>query len=83
MRQVAVRRAGQLVVTLDLYDYLLRGDTKSDVRLETGDVVFVPAHGLRAQVTGAVSRPAIYAIKPGETLADLLRRPAGFGPMRS
>ncbi|HEY6059754.1 MAG TPA: polysaccharide biosynthesis/export family protein, partial [Gemmatimonadales bacterium] len=52
MRQVVVRRNGTPVDTLDLYDYLLRGDTRQDIRLETGDVVFVPAHGLRAQVTG-------------------------------
>jgi protein involved in polysaccharide export with SLBB domain len=80
MREIAVRRAGQVVATLDLYDYLLRGDTRSDVRLETGDVVFVPAHGLRAQVTGAVSRPAIYALKPGDMLADVLRAAGGFRP---
>ncbi len=80
MRQVLVRRSGVPVDTLDLYDYLLRGDTRRDVRLETGDVVFVPAHGLRAQVTGAVSRPAIYALKTGETLADLLRAAGGFRP---
>jgi protein involved in polysaccharide export with SLBB domain len=80
MRQVAIRRNAQLVATLDLYDYLLRGDTKRDVRLETGDVVFVPAHGLRAQVTGAVSRPAIYAIRPSETLRDLLLAAGGFRP---
>jgi protein involved in polysaccharide export with SLBB domain len=80
MRQVAVRRNGQSVATLDLYDYLLRGDTKHDVRLETGDVVFVPVHGMRAQVSGAVSRPAIYAIKPGESLAELLQAAGGFRP---
>jgi protein involved in polysaccharide export with SLBB domain len=80
MRQVAVRRHGQSVATLDLYDYLLRGDTKHDVRLETGDVVFVPVHGMRAQVSGAVSRPAIYAIKPGESLAELLLAAGGFRP---
>ena len=80
MRQVLIRRNAQVVDTLDLYDYLLRGDTKRDTRLETGDVVFVPSHGQRAQVIGAVSRPAIYAIKPGETLADLLRAAGGFRP---
>jgi len=80
MRRVLIRRDGQVVDTLDLYDYLLRGDTRRDRRLETGDVVFVPAHGQRAQVIGAVSRPAIYAIKPGETLADLLRAAGGFRP---
>jgi len=80
MRQVVVRRSGAPVDTLDLYDYLLRGDTRRDIRLETGDVVFVPAHGLRAQITGAVSRPAVYALKPEETLTDLLRAAGGFRP---
>ena len=80
MRQVAVRRNGHSVATFDLYDYLLRGDTKHDIRLETGDVVFVPVHGMRAQVSGAVSRPAIYAIKPGELLAELLQAAGGFRP---
>src|SRR6059058_2004129 len=41
LRAVDIRRAGKVVATLDLYDYLLRGDTHSDLRLETGDVVFV------------------------------------------
>lgn len=80
MRQIAIRRNAQVITTLDLYDYLLRGDTKSDVRLETGDVVFVPVHGLRAHVTGAVTRPAIYAIRPGETLRELLEAAGGFRP---
>src|SRR6266705_1551743 len=73
MRAVEVRRLGHLVATLDLYDYLLRGDTRSDVRLETGDVVFVPVHGTRAEVAGAVVRPAVYELKAGEALTDLLR----------
>jgi len=80
MRQITVRRNAQPISTLDLYDYLLSGDTKHDIRLETGDVVFVPPHGLRAQVTGAVSRPAIYAIRTGETLRDLLLAAGGFRP---
>src|SRR2546425_611183 len=42
MRAVELRRLGKTIATLDLYDYLLRGDTRSDVRLETGDVLFVP-----------------------------------------
>lgn len=80
MRHVEVRRLGKPVGTLDLYDYLLRGDTHSDVRLETGDVVFVPVHGIRAEVSGAVVRPAIYELKGSETLTDLLREAGGFRP---
>jgi polysaccharide biosynthesis/export protein len=80
MRAVELRRLGKTVAQLDLYDYLLRGDTRSDVRLETGDVVFVPVHGTRAEVAGAVVRPAIYELKPGEALTDLLKAAGGFRP---
>jgi len=78
MRQIEIRRLNKLVATLDLYDYLLRGDKRDDIRLETGDVVHVPLHGTRVQVTGAVLRPAIYELKEGETLPDLLRAAGGF-----
>src|SRR5207247_11150016 len=69
---------GKAVATLDLYDYLLRGDTRNDVRLETGDVVFVPTYQTRAEISGAVVRPGIYELKVGETLADLLHAAGGF-----
>ncbi len=77
-RSVEVRRLGKTVATFDLYDYLLRGDPRADIRLDTGDVVFVPVHGTRVEVSGAVVRPAIYELKSGETLAELLRAAGGF-----
>src|SRR6266566_5272763 len=80
LRGVEVRRLGKTVATLDLYDYLLRGDTRADVRLETGDVVFVPIHESRVRVSGAVLRPAIYETKASETLADVIRASGGFRP---
>jgi protein involved in polysaccharide export with SLBB domain len=78
MRAIEVRRLSKTVASVDLYDYLLRGDTHSDIRLETGDVVFVPVHGTRVQVSGAVVRPAIYELKPGETLSELVAAAGGF-----
>src|SRR5213596_407940 len=80
LRGVEVRRLGKTVATLDLYDYLLRGDTRADVRLETGDVVFVAMHESRVRLTGAVLRPAIYETKSGETLADMIAAAGGFRP---
>jgi polysaccharide export outer membrane protein len=80
MRQIDIRRQGRPLATLDLYDYLLHGDTRNDIRLESGDVVFVPLHGRRVQVTGAVLRPAIYELAEGESLSDLLRASGGFRP---
>src|SRR3989475_5326850 len=77
---VEVQGSGKTIATLDLYDYLLRGDTRADVRLETGDVVFVPIHLSRVRVSGAVLRPAVYETKAGETLADMIRAAGGFRP---
>ncbi len=78
MRRIEVQRLGKAVASLDLYDYLLRGDTRSDIRLETGDVVFVPVHETRVQVSGAVIRPGIYELRAGEQLGDLLAASGGF-----
>ncbi|PYP76651.1 MAG: hypothetical protein DMD35_18150, partial [Gemmatimonadetes bacterium] len=49
MRRIEVRRAGHTVDAMDVYDYLLRGDASHDVRLKTGDIVFVPVHGPRVR----------------------------------
>ncbi len=78
MRTIEIRRGGKTVDTLDLYDYLLRADASHDPRLQSGDVIFVPVHGLRARVYGEVVRPATYELKHGETLSDLLRAAGGF-----
>ena len=78
LREVVVRRGGQVVASVDMYDYLLRGDNSKDTRLENGDVVFVRTHGPRVRVAGEVLRPATYELKPGETLRDALQAAGGF-----
>src|SRR5262245_26812457 len=80
LRGVEVQRGGRTIAKLDLYDYLLRGDTRSDIRLETGDVIFVPIHGARVRLIGAVLRPALYESKPDETLYDIVKAAGGFLP---
>ena len=66
LRNIQLKRRGQVVSRLDLYDLLLRGDTTDDSRLLPGDVIFIPPVGKTAAVTGEVRRPAIYEIA-GET----------------
>ena len=77
LRQVLIRH-GSGTDTLDVYDYLLNGNTTHDVRLNSGDLVFVPVHGPHVRIVGEVARPATYEMKPGETLADALRFAGGF-----
>jgi len=78
LRRVEIRRGGKLVDTLDGYAYLLRGINNSDIRLNNGDVVFIPVHGGFVKVAGEVSRPAIYEVKADETLRDLIEFAGGF-----
>ena len=77
-RRVEIRRAGQLVDTFDIYDYLLAGANTGAVALQSGDVIFVPVHGNRVDVAGKVVRPAIYELTPDETLRDAIRFAGGF-----
>jgi polysaccharide biosynthesis/export protein len=79
-RSVQVRRGAKLVDSLDLYQYLLHGINSTDVRLETGDVVFVPVHRGYVKVTGEVTRPAVYELLPEETLRDVIQFAGGFSP---
>jgi protein involved in polysaccharide export with SLBB domain len=79
-RKVEVRRADSLIAAIDVYDYLLHGTNASNVRLQNGDVVFVPVHSGFVKVAGEVTRPAIYEMLPEESLRDLLEFAGGFGP---
>ena len=78
LRGVQIKRGDRTVSVLDLYDYLLRGDGSRDARLETGDIVFIPARGPRVRIVGEIIRPGTYELKPGETLADMIKAAGGF-----
>lgn len=72
MRNIYVKRDGKIVANVDLYNYLISGDNSDDVRLQDEDVIVVPAIGNRVAVVGQVNRPAIYELKQGETLGELI-----------
>jgi polysaccharide export outer membrane protein len=78
LRQIQIKRGGVVISTLDLYDYLLRGDGSRDQRLETGDIVFIPPRGPRVRIIGEVTRPGTYELKPGETLGNLIAAAGGL-----
>jgi protein involved in polysaccharide export with SLBB domain len=79
-RGVKVMRAGKPVATLDLYDYLLAGNARNDVRLDQGDVVFVPPVSRRVAIRGSVVRPALYDLAEGQGLRELIQMSGGLLP---
>lgn len=78
LRNVALRRNGETVSTLDLYDLLLRGDSRADVRLQAGDVIFVPPIGATVAIDGEVRRPAVYELKEERTIAEIVALAGGL-----
>jgi polysaccharide biosynthesis/export protein len=80
LRNIQLKRHGNLVQRLDLYDLLLHGDTSKDVRLQQGDVIFVPPVGVTVALSGEVRRPAIYELKGEGTAAELLHLGGGLTP---
>ncbi|CAH1522066.1 Capsule polysaccharide export protein [Vibrio owensii] len=78
LRNVQLKRNGQLIRKLDMYDLLLKGDARNDVRLLPGDVVFIGAVGHTISIDGEVNRPAIYETKPGETYKQVIQMAGGF-----
>ena len=77
-RQIELRRGSQRVASLDLYDILLRGDRSSDATLQGEDVIHVGAVGTQVGLIGSVNRPAVFELKPGESLGDVLAMAGGF-----
>ena len=80
LRNIQLKRRGEIVTSIDLYDFLLQGDTSKDVRLLPGDVVFVPPVGVTVGVAGQVLRPAIYELKNGGDVSGLLKMAGGLLP---
>ena len=78
LRDIQVIRDGEKVATADIYSYIFDGKTMSDVRLQDGDVIVVPAFVNVVYALGGVKRSMKYEMAEGETVADLLKYCGGF-----
>jgi polysaccharide export outer membrane protein len=78
LRDIQVKRAGKLVATFDVYDLLLNGDISGDVRLQSGDVVFVPPYSALVTMMGEVKRPGVYEVANNETVNQVIDMAGGY-----
>ena len=78
LRNIRLFRNGEIAATVDLYEYLMKGNNTGDITLRDGDIVKVEPYGILAQITGEVKRPMWYEIRPSETLQDLVQFAGGF-----
>ena len=78
LRNIKVVRGGKVVGIVDVYEFLMKGDLTSDIRLEEGDVILVSPYTSLVNVEGGVKRPMFFEMKEGETLANLFEYAGGF-----
>ena len=78
LRDIKVYRGGKNISNIDVYDYILNGNSRGDIRLEDNDVIVVGAYDCLVQVKGNVKRPMWYEMKKSETVKDLLTYAGSF-----
>ncbi len=78
LRNIKVLRDGEEISVFDVYDLLIYGNSKNDIRLRSGDVVFIPPHEGLIEAKGSVKRSHRFEFKAGDTFDDLLKWTGGF-----
>ena len=78
LRTVNLYRGGKKVASVDIYDFILHGQTPDDIRLSDGDVIVVPTYQSLVNITGEIKRPMWYEITNNEHASDLINYAGGF-----
>lgn len=78
LRNIKVYRSGRTISVIDVYDYLINGNSSGDVRLQDNDVVLVGPYECLVNVRGKVKRPMWYEMKSTESVKQVLNYAGGF-----
>tara|TARA_Y100000590_G_scaffold462377_1_gene626332 strand:- start:6877 stop:9648 length:2772 start_codon:yes stop_codon:yes gene_type:complete len=78
LRNSQVRRSGQIIASFDLYKLLTEGKADGDIRLQSGDIIFIPPVKKTVYIDGAVNRVGRYELKENETISSLISFAGGL-----
>lgn len=79
-RDIQVIRGNKVIAKVDVYDFLLKGLQKGNIRLQDQDVINIPVYDKRVEIAGEVKQAAVFEIKGAETLQDVIDFAGGFTP---
>lgn len=77
-RDIQLIRAGKVIARLDVYDFLINGNTAVNVPLADDDVIMIPTYINRVYIDGQFKRKGIFEGKEGETVGQLINYAGGF-----
>jgi len=78
LRDIKLIRDGKTISTVDVYEYLIKGESSGNITLREGDLVKVEPYSKRIQITGQVKRPMIYELKANENLSSIIKYAGDF-----
>lgn len=77
-RNIKLIRNGKVITTVDVYEFLMKGEAKGNIRLNDQDVIKVSAYETRIELSGEVKREGLYEMQKTETLKDAINFAGGF-----
>lgn len=78
LRDIKVYRAGKVIASIDVYDFIFHGNAAGDVHLQDNDVVVVGPYSCLVVIDGGVKRPMYYEMLPSESVGTLIEYAGGF-----
>jgi protein involved in polysaccharide export with SLBB domain len=78
LRSIKVVRGGHVIADMDVYNFIMKGKMKDDIRLQDGDVIIVNPYESLVRILGKVKRPMFYEMKSVETVGTLLKYAGDF-----
>jgi len=78
LRKIQIKRNGKINVTVDLYDYFLKGNLPEDIQLRDQDIIVIPVRHSRVEIDSAVVNPGIYEGIENESVFDLIQYAGGL-----
>ncbi len=78
MRNIKVIRDNRTISTLDVYEFMLNGDAKGNIRLQDQDIIKVGTYQSRVELKGQVKREGLFEITKNESIKNVLNFAGGF-----
>lgn len=81
IREIEIRRNGNLINVLDFYNFMLSPESFKSQYLQDGDFIIVRLRKGTIEIKGEVKRAGKYEFKNGDKFSDIMKYCGGFSAM--
>lgn len=78
LRDIQLIRKDKKIASVDIYKFIIKGESPDDITLEEGDIIIVPTYEKIVSLSGKVKRPMKYEMSEQESVQDIIDYSGGF-----